>query len=155
MKALALATLMLFLCTLSFPALAESYLCIAEQSTGFKYSKQSKEWSATVFSTDNKYVIRTTTKDDVIIADMYKGANYIVHQLGESFPIFFCRGFNEHKNMDCRGFGNHSLWFNSNTLRFQVVDEDGYVRPTIKALGTELKEGDSTPHLEIGKCSKI
>ncbi len=40
------------------PVMAEGWICIADQASGFTYDKKAKKWKATALKTEAKYIIR-------------------------------------------------------------------------------------------------
>ena len=75
------------------------YVCLAEQSAGFQYDEDKKKWVATIFRTDEKYIIRGAKQED--FKDMvdifpglkdFKNANYIVQEFGSQMVSYYCLG---------------------------------------------------------------
>ena len=46
------------------PVMAEGWICIADQASGFTYDKKAKKWKATALKTEAKYIIRRPKPDD-------------------------------------------------------------------------------------------
>jgi hypothetical protein len=59
-----LSTILLIATTTAAQADPSQYLCIAEQSAGFRYDKQTKAWAPHVFVTHQKYIFRQLNDDD-------------------------------------------------------------------------------------------
>jgi hypothetical protein len=139
----------LFLGLLASPTFAlEKYLCVAEQSTGFKWD--GSNWVIAKFKVDDgKYVVREVEEYDFLGDNI----NYEVLKLGEESPKHHCFRSPPDKTptnskfpkpddrMACGGFGLMSF----DTLRYQEYWGHGYV-------GNDLR---STPNITVGKCSKI
>jgi hypothetical protein len=120
---------------------AQTYLCIADMATGFRFDKPTKRWVTTQFDvSDDKYVL--TQKDD----------EWTWTKIGTEFVD--CRqkkGFNSIGAFGCE-FGTYStLLMNRNTLRFQITAPWLYVGP----FGEESVEGANTPYIEIGRCTVV
>lgn len=118
---------------------AQSYLCVADQSTGFRYDASSKSWLNAKFKTDDKFLVKPSTEE---------GFKYEVSQFGLSAPLFSCRNeFNSVGTMACFGlFGEFRV--NSKTLRFLSTYMVGYYTPNGDT-------NDNTPHIQIGTCTKM
>ena len=136
------------------------YLCVTEQSVGFKYDEHQKKWLGSLFSPDDKYIIRESKEKD--FRDMegffefypklraFDNANYVVQSFGFSMVEFFCYHLENTGVFVCEGpFGYFQ--FNIQSLRFQRIYDIGYVL-TPRELGTRT-EGKNTPSMEIGKCT--
>ena len=64
-------------------AKADSYLCIADQRTGFIFNKTTKAWKAANFNvSDQKYILARSRK--------YKAVIWTVTTIGEDSPSFYC-----------------------------------------------------------------
>lgn len=118
---------------------AQTYLCIADMATGFRFDKSTKAWVVAQFDvTDEKYILAK------------EGDEWIWKKVGELVDL--CR---EKKDFNAVGafgcdFGAYSqLLMNRNTLRFQIISPELYVGPFDRG---EV-EGANTPHVEIGKCA--
>lgn len=126
-------------------ALAASWLCVADQSTGFKFDSYTKKWNVTRFDVSEKrYTI--VFRDD----EKYP---YTVREFGElnSLPML-CEDFAAETFLHCRGIAG-TFRFNQRTLRYIHSYEVGYINPTPGL--NDMKEGADTPFMEIGRCSKI
>src|SRR5262245_39549590 len=96
----------------------EQYLCVADQSAGFRYEKTAKEWESARFKTDSKFII-APSKD-------HKAA-FQITKVGGSSPVGACtESYDEVGNLDCDMlFGTFK--FNKNNGRFINVSPWGYV----------------------------
>lgn len=134
--------------------MAQSWLCVGEQSAGFSYEKG--KWRATIFNGVNafKIVIRVPTAED---KEFLAGPNFLGDKnptwlalpLGEAFPTMACWGAGNPAFIICDG-SIQELRFNRSTLRFQYTYRPGYIdtKP-----GTD-QSGDE-PKMVIGLCSAI
>ena len=110
-------------------AVAENYLCITEQTTGF--SKINGKYEQTHFKSGKKYIVSTEKKT--------------VFEFGQDKPILTgCRVIIS--SLDCAGtlfeFAMHTKY-----LRFMIYNITyGYVWDLLV---------DETPHIAIGTCSKF
>ena len=128
-------------------ASAESWLCIPDMSAGFSFNKASQSWQHTKFNIqDERLIIRVSNT---------ASRKYEVNVFGKetSMPDYICKeGPNESGFLFCQGiFGEFK--FNTENLRYIRVYMAGYIEMRQSSLF--MKEGDDTPHIEIGKCSKI
>ena len=121
-------------------AYAQQYLCVAEKSAGFAFDERTKDWKATTFRTDAKYLIAPgRTREHA----------FQVTKVGEDSAFWFCKaGFNENGYLYCDGPGPFK--FNKRNGRFLSGFLFGYINV---APGTD--ERSDTPNLEIGKCSPL
>src|SRR5688572_25953246 len=108
----------------SAQAQSESYLCVADQSTGFKFHKPAKQWRQTQFNTDEKFIIRRPNADD---KRLY-GANppkWVVVRVGSKHPAAVCNEeFSEVGALLCQGF--EDFRFNRKNLRYISTYTVGY-----------------------------
>ena len=127
----------LLLLSLSSTVYAEAYLCVGDQATGLIFNKSSKAWSQAKFNVkDAKYILS-------------KGSGkWEWKKIGEKYGIECDSSFSEYGYMNCNSFSK--IIFNKKTLRYMSIESIGYVN-----IGVAGEEGDTTPHMEIGKCSSM
>lgn len=124
--------LLLLIPNLSFAG--ESYLCVADKSTGFDFNKTSKEWYSTNFNTTNqKYIISKS------IIPSY---TWDIKVLGGGTEAYCKNDFNENGILIC-GVA-YEFRINIKKLRYLKSYLSGY-----------YLNGSDTPYIEIGKCSAI
>ena len=141
----ALLGLVIIVFSVAAGAVADSYLCIADQATGFKFNKSTKTWKATNFNvSDGKYLV-ARSKDE-----RYARA---VTKVGDKRPIAYCDDdiSGDDMNLGCNSPGLFRFRFSPKTMRFSMIYIAGYVGP----FGIGGLEGDNTPFIEIGKCSPL
>ncbi len=144
-----LLTTSLIALSLTIPAAAnaESWLCIGDLATGFTFNKVAKRWEIAKFNTsDSRYIISPSQAKDT---------PYIVRNFGSDsgLPLAFCKdGFISEAFLRCRGLGT-DFAFNVKTLRYSYSYNVGYINPTPGL--NDMKEGDDTPLMEIGRCSRL
>lgn len=128
-------------------AYAASWLCVGDLATGFTFDKSTRRWRIANFNTnDSKYVVTESPS---------KESPYIVRGFGagNEFPVAFCKdGFQSETFLRCKGIGV-DFAFNAKTLRYSYSYNVGYINPTPGL--NDMKEGDDTPMLEIGQCSRL
>jgi hypothetical protein len=125
-------------------SIADQWLCVADRSTGFEYSKYSKQWKQTKFAVDkNKYIVAPTN-----LENQYK---YDITQIGKSDTLANClEGFNANGELYCKGAidnkGDVITVFNMSTKheRFVMSEAFGY-----------FTDNTESPQVTIGKCSKF
>lgn len=118
-----------------------SYLCVADQATGFKW--QAERWSAARFDpVPMKFLLRPippTSLDPL--------ATHGVFQMGHASIQILCQPFPTAKdNSLLCGYPGFSLQFVERTMRFEYYFGLGYIS------GDETTES-YTPHIAIGKCT--
>ena len=125
------------------PAIAQfdSYLCIADQSTGFSFDKTTEQWSATNFNvSENKYIVRRIRIRDP--AD-----SIFIDWQGE-IPEIICEERINVRSLMCDESNHADFFFSAKTMRYMKVSSFGYLVPLDQV-------GDDTPFIEIGKCSPL
>lgn len=119
-------------------ARAESFLCVGQLATGFDWSKG--RWSA----------IRPDLTDKVFVLQPSGSLDdYTVTRIGDREPSHYCsvqRRADSTLLLICGGLAN-GFTFSSKTLRFQENYGIGYTN------GGD--SGANTPHLVIGKCTRL
>lgn len=122
---------------------ADSYLCVADLTTGFSYDGAKKKWKSADFRSDKKLVISRGKQ---------KTHAWEAKEVGDSLPGATCeKDFNDAGNLFCSGV--FDLRFNSRSLRFLYVYPIGYWSDGDKP--GMSREGDNTPAVAIGKCSPV
>ncbi len=131
---------------------ADSYLCEAEQASGFVYDLKKQNWEASTFSmVGTKYLIAPADTDNVFIKAL--SYDYEVKQLDSAQPIIHCKAVklidsNEETGLvSCNGPEGASFTFDKRSGRFIHSQPAGYI--TLKT-GAKTENG---PFMEIGKCS--
>jgi len=124
----------------------ERYLCIGEQTAGFKYNQRRQEWLATIFKADKKYIIREANKKEENM--LFQNNKYVVVEHGgEVLDIFYCEDYSESGYLECTGWGGiGNFLFYNKSLHFMVRFYGTYL-PNI------IDEGGDTPYMQIGKCT--
>ena len=119
---------------------ADSYLCVAEQTTGFSYDAAKKAWRSADFRSEKKIAITRAAKKAGVLE---------AKEVGDSRPGAVCeQDFNEAGNLFCSGV--FDLRFNRRQLRFLYVYPIGYWSD-----GAASREGENTPALAIGRCREL
>lgn len=119
---------------------ADSYLCVAEMTTGFTYDANKKAWRSADFRSEKKLAI-TRSKN--------KPYAWEAKEVGDSRPAASCENdFNEAGNLFCTGV--FDLRFNRRQLRFLYAYPIGYWSD-----GAGAREGENTPAMAIGRCREL
>lgn len=122
---------------------ADSYLCVAELTTGFTYDAGKKAWKSADFRSEKKLAITRARQ---------KPYAWEAKEVGDSRPAATCeRDFNEAGNLFCSGV--FDLRFNKRQLRFLYVYPIGYWSDD--SSNPAYREGENTPALAIGKCKAL
>jgi hypothetical protein len=137
---------------MSINCYADSYLCVADKASGFQFTKPN--WEASNFRTENKYLIQASGVDRFPLQ---------VIKVGGRVPVIMCKEeFNSAGFLHCDSGGpldmlgivlGEHFTFNHKNLRYMRVVPRGYINVVP---GNEISDSKSgTPHIEIGKCSRI
>jgi hypothetical protein len=148
MRILILCVLLVLASTVSA---AESYLCVADKSTGFKYNKQTKRWDYSRFNVrERRWIIRAPNLDE--IKQLNSAPAFVVIGLGETFPESLCeKPFTDAGTLVCR-----EIWdfkFSKDRLRYVAVYPMGYWMDSSEGSGDLFVEGKNDLAIEIGRCS--
>lgn len=135
-------------------AQAESYLCVSDMATGFSYDKAQEVWKETSFKANEKYlVVRPSDTERALVKG--QPVEWVVKAMGSDSIEATCeKDFGAAGTVMCDGF---SLFrFSRLRGRFLRAHLYGYyaVDPNA-AMGSYSAEGELTPLIEIGKCSRI
>ncbi len=151
--------IIVFLTIVSNTSLADQYLCIAEESTGFFFNEKSNKWETSKFQTDHlKYVVSQVGPEEVY-SFVPRKWSYKVVKHGENWPSFLCEeDFNKPGYLSCPNSeasnNQGDFHFNNKNLRFLIANPFGYfnVLPSINKITDETS---ATPFMTIGKCSRF
>lgn len=140
---------LLVLALLPAVASAESYLCIEDHATGFRFNTAQNIWQQSNFNSNRKYLVKPN-------ADQSLKGKWIVLEIGDHAPLAWSeRDFTSVGALRCEGsLGEFAM--NRKNLRFVRTYIFGYWTDAIpgEQNGTSL-EGKDTPLIGIGKCSPI
>jgi hypothetical protein len=126
---------------------ADSYLCIADTATGFRFEKSTGSWKQASNKPDSKYLITKTSKDKESVTGP---DGWQVKQLGQSANTTLCKdGFDEDGYLVCYNYLD-VFRMNKNNGRYLYVYLVGYWDA-----GKKHPEGNDNPYMEIGKCSSL
>lgn len=139
---------------MSLNALAmESFLCTAEQVTGFAFSEQDRQWHIGKFKPQHEYVVAATTQN---------GWTLIDPEVGKTIKC--SGGANSAGNVFCSD-GSTDFRMNVNLLRFlrgyllgyyvdySILSDPPGPQWTGSVSMKDLQEGSDTPFIEIGHCA--
>jgi len=142
-------TAVLLCCLLTTLASADdSYLCVSDMSTGFRYNKALDKWEIANFITDEEKYIVSRSID--------KNIAWEVKRIGESSELAFCKkDFDEYGFLYCES--NIIFKMNKLNLRFLKINPIGYYNSSSKNNQDIVlyKDGSSMPYIEIGECSSF
>ena len=138
----AVVVLTLFLVT---GANAQSYLCVTEQASGFKYDEELNKWKPANFDIKDKYII-SKPKSGVGAPN----SKWVVTNPETKTLIASCDADIDASNyLFCTG-STGQFNFNSGNLRYLLTYSFGYFnsgRPNFP------DSNSNTPYMEIGTCS--
>lgn len=126
---------------------ADSYLCVTDLLTGFAFDSDRKAWKRTHFQAQEKFIISRASNQKYA---------WTVTVVGESRPHGYCEvDFSKAGILFCKGV-YFDIHLNNKSLRFLYVHYIGYWdEGVMKDIFPDMKEGDNTPAMGIGKCSPI
>jgi hypothetical protein len=135
------------------PAIAladpQAYLCIADQSVGFKYDKNLKEWRSAHFTLEDKrYLLKL------------KDNHWYWSTFGQTDEIN-CSDVNSRSDIVCNLLSypdneiDEMITFNQKRLRYQSVYAYGYAVPYREEDTSAFTGTPDTPSIEIGRCSAM
>ncbi len=166
----ALLGLVIIVFSVAAAAQADSYLCVADKSTGFQFNKSTKTWESVNFNVDDsKYIVRPTTPDDKVL---WPGRYaYGVWKLGENTPMILCKEGISKADWLSRGAEYQRFVLNARTNRYMHTYVGEYMVATFENVRDDHgmpviidgewvsrdkeDEGGDTPYMEIGKCSSL
>ena len=121
----------------------DSFLCMADKSTGFKYDEHLKIWDHARFRSDIKYIISLSPNREF---------NFVISEVGTKRLRGFCKkGFNEYGMLFCATLTGE-FRFNRNNGRFLLTELAGYYSVGAEGMH-EIDETSDTPLLQIGTCA--
>lgn len=147
MLGLVLALVPLFGYALGWPPVADAYLCVTDQATGFSYNKKADEWQPANYKVkDLKYVIKrdgaakpwawssfgSTSEPVTCEDDVYARENIVV----------VCHDRHQYASFSLR------------SRRFQLYTHGNYLQSTPED-DRKKDKGQGTPLIELGTCSPI
>ncbi len=132
---------------------AETYLCVGEHASGFRFDPVTKEWKAAHFSAKNeRYLIRKPNAQEL---NRNKDSFFVVHKIDENIIVGNCKSKDEYGSIFCEKIGGY-FRLNTSLGRYMSSYEFGYIDENIpSAFGMPRNEGANTPSIIIGKCSRI
>lgn len=140
-------TTVLLCCLLTAIASAgDSYLCVGDMATGFKYNKTQNQWLTAKFKT-HKYVVIKSKRENTV---------WEVREMGKQYTLAACENeFDRYGYLNCN-YG-YDFRMNKRNLRFNMIYPFGHYNDNIKDNKGNLSdtEGESAPFIEIGKCSPL
>ena len=126
----------------------DSYVCVSDTSTGFRYNSALDKWEIVNFIVDgNKYIVSRSIE---------KNVEWKINRNEESSEFSICKkDFDEYGFLYCES--NIIFKMNKFNLRFVNINPSGYYNSTLKNSQDVMlyKDGSSTPYIEIGRCSII
>lgn len=124
------------------------WLCVVEQSTGFRYFDDQEAWKPVDFVNVERYVIRrrNVKEEDGFQANKFDYP-WGIFELGKRKAEIVCEDFSEiaKGRLFCTG----GWVFDSKTLRIQHYFMGDYIN------GKEKEGYTDTPYVGIGKCSNL
>ena len=142
-----LRILVLSVLLLPLSAIADSYICVVDNMTGFRAKDN---WKPVIFSENFKYIVRPPKAGDFLYEQFKSNNIYVVMEIGgDNVPNASCdRDFDVTGVLTCDG--SMTFRMHRHTLNFITVREGGYLYLSDDGTGELSDVG-----VEIGKCSKI
>jgi hypothetical protein len=125
----------------------EQYLCVADQSTGFKW--EGNRWVSQSFNVQNdRFVFQEVPERKGLVSS--DDVNFIVKRLGSADELFQCSRFVSKtfkgNRVVCGGLG-YGMVMDTKSLRYQEFYGMGFIE------GTD--QPGNTPNITIGKCTRL
>jgi len=126
---------------------ADSYLCVADKATGFRYYKETKKWGQANFNVETQKYVFSKSESSFSKPDkpVFK---WELTEMGQDTPWITI--YNEDFSQDgtIKGEGhNFRFIMNKKSLRYLKSHSNGYL--------DGIDSNDNTPYIEIGKCSQL
>ncbi len=125
----------------------ESYLCITDEATGFKFNKSLDKWESANFKAGRKFLVGREP--------IYEHA-FVVREVGEQMETSWCKqDFDDYGYLHCTGFALFNM--SKISLRFILVDTGGYIGSVKKDKQGKVTfdPKEHTSYMSIGKCSSL
>lgn len=140
-------------------ALAESWLCISDQSAGVSF--KSGSWKAVTFTANDKYILRSVKEGDknglAFLVD--SSATHLWSDFGNKDSTIPCRAETNQGEKDSGwircGLLGVTVTFNKISQRFQHIYSLGFVVPYPNSQEGIKSQQGNTPAITIGTCSQI
>lgn len=126
-----------------------SYLCIADKATGFAFDETNNEWVTTTYNVSKHKYLISPISNDHRFKDQF---SYIVKNFKTGEEEAYCDNeIDFFGDLKCKAY-EYELHFNIISNRFIGYQLTGYHDVTKNGY---IKDGDVSPYMEIGICSKI
>ena len=143
-----IAAVLLWCVLLAETSAIDSYLCVSDISTGFRYNKALDKWEIVNFIVDvNQFIVSRSTDKNIA---------WEVNRDGESSEYSICKkDFDEYGFLYC--VSNIIFKMNRFNLRFININPTGYYNSKSENIQEVMlfNDGSSEPYIEIGRCSII
>ncbi len=148
MRGLVRIVVSIFSICLSAVCIADTYLCVADKSVGFKLSD---DWAVVNFNvTKTKMIFRRVKPNEKDALGRVIPSAYVAYEFDNEFLNAEFNGCSPNKNGNlyfCNIWGTEYI-FNKQERLFQSVDRLGYVLQKDKDFKSDVA-------LTIGKCAKV
>jgi len=134
----------------SSAARAESYQCISDMATGFRYDTARKEWREASFRARQRYLLTRPSEAEVALMKPHPVAWILKAAHNNSVEGTCSKDFGTFEFVMCSGISEFR--FSRVTGRFLRAVLSGYY---LDDPNSRWPEGGLTPHVEIGRCSLI
>ena len=135
---------------------AETFFCAGTHSAGIDFDERKKEWKESSFSSDLKFVIRTTKPSDRELQFEPKSRSisepFVMYQVGDLEDMKTgCQPYGWKQLLLCDSNVAQTL-FSKNTLRFEHYSRFGFILEN-EPWGDRTYAGDVA--VTVGRCTKI
>jgi len=147
----------LFSC-MSLAGAADSYLCTADQATGFQFNSENGEWEQVQFVPRARYIIKKSTDSDAVYSTD-EGYFWAVTDFAGGESRMGCKvDFTSTGTLFCDGFVGDVFLMNNKSMRYAFTYVGSYVESSLDFSDREnIKNGPDrggdTPTVEIGTCN--
>ncbi len=160
MKRKALAAAIWLTISVQAEELQSSYLCVADQATGFIFDGQSGRWNATRFNIENgRYILKLYSEPEPLPEDsagqVYGEVRQVGLETGKGFFTLCSDGFDENGRITCAAPGLvQKFRMDANTLRYYLtVGGDSLLSVTMS--DTAPGQQAASVAIEIGSCKRL
>jgi hypothetical protein len=160
MKKMALAAAIWLTASVQAEELQSSYLCVAEQATGFIFDAQSDRWKATRFNIENgRYILKLYSEPEPLpegaAGHVYGEVRQVGLEIGKGFFTLCPDGFDENGRITCAAPALvQKFRMDANTLRYYLtVGGESLLSATLP--DTAAGQQAASVAIEIGSCKRL
>lgn len=121
-----------------------TYICLAKGVVGFHFDEVTKQWKREGFNVNDRKWLLSKSRTGWVAKKIGAPTSSALHKVSCVYSTF----------IDCEGpSAIYHFRMNPKSLRYIFDFEGGYIESGYT--DAPLKEGDTTPHMEIGECTPL